>query len=177
MRSELLKNSEDIINLLKKRRTIVENISEIKDQKKMMIRDRQREIEVIRSLGDDRFTESILNMLFEFSIHYECKNEEKKKQYKNEYHAITFEDGDTLIYLLSLIIPAGSIVYSKTQYDMLGKFLNKGVHIINDEIKDPDAYISFNKNSRSDVIIDDKRILFSDKFIENTGNMYSFVIT
>ncbi len=177
MRNELLKNSEDIINLLKKRRTIVENIGEIKNHEKMMVRNRQREIEVIRSLGDDRFTESILNILFEFSIHYEYKNGDEKKHYKNEYYAITLEDDNTLMYLLSLIIPAGSIVYSKTHCDMLEKFLNNGIHIINEEIKDPDAYISFNKNSRADVIIDDKKILISGKFIENTENMYSFVIT
>ncbi len=140
-----------------------------------MIRNRQREIEIIKSLGNDKFAESILNILFEFSIHYEYKNN-KKNECKNEYHTVILEDDDALIYILSLIIPAGSIVYSRTHYNMLEKFLNNGIHIINDEIKEPDAYISFNKNDKCDIIIDNKKILISDRFIENTGNIYSFVI-
>jgi len=176
LRNDLLKNSEDIINLLKKRRDIAINIGKIKNNNEMVIRNRQREIQVLKLLGDDHFTEIILNILFEFSIHYEYKNKDKKNEYKNKYHSISFEDDDTLIYLLSNIIPPGSIIYSKNHYSIIERFSDKGIHIIDEEIKNPDAFISFKYDNKSDIIIDDKKMLISDKFIINTGNIYSFMI-
>ncbi|WP_287954469.1 chorismate mutase [Acidiplasma sp.] len=64
LRREMLENSREIIRLLKQRIKLAQKIGEIKKMNGGEIHDYNREREIIKLISGDRFTQSVLNILF-----------------------------------------------------------------------------------------------------------------
>ncbi len=177
----MLDNTRDIINNLRKRSEIASRIGLIKVKNGKGIRDRDREIEIIRELGYDRFTQLVLNTLFEYSINYEIEKSVNgqfhvdKIENDNEYIVINGTEKG-LISMLPMVIPLWSTVFVKNNTDIFDILSYNGIHLINKEFTNPDMYISMKKHDGSGIIIDNGTMMLSRFFIENRENIYMITI-
>ena len=144
----------------------------------MGIRNREREIDILKTLPSDAFEESILNILFEFSIHYEeeirfdwIKYSEEKNGVRYIKYAGKYEN---LIFLLSKILNAGSVIACHDRM-VSGVMALAGHHII-DAIDNPDLIIKLNTDLNQDIIINKDIMLISEKFMENKKQIYNVAI-
>ncbi len=177
----MLDNTRDIIYNLKKRAEIASRMGMIKAKNGKDIRDRDREIELIRELGCDKFTQLTLNALFEYSINYEIE-----KPVSAQFYADKIENGkeyivingtkEDLIFILPMIIPLWSTVSIKNNTDISNILSSSGIHLINQEFTNPDICISIKKHDGSDIIIDNDVMMLSRHFIKNRENIYKIAI-
>lgn len=179
LRGDIYLNSKEILELLEKRKELAEKIGDVKNSKGMSIRNREREIEILKTLSSDGFEESVLNILFEFSIHYEEKpnidpgslhypeiiNGIRYIKYSGEY--------DNLIFLLASIFNPGSLIQCKNK--SISETMGRSGHHIVDYVDNPDIIINLD-GAIQDIILRDNSLLISERFIENKNRIYSIVI-
>ncbi|WP_337861101.1 chorismate mutase [Ferroplasma sp.] len=175
LREEIYNNSEEILKLLEERKQLAIKIGKCKIKQNLKIRNRAREIEILQRLGGDQYKNSILNMLFEFSINYEEKNIEIPPSYsKNingiKYAEFTGEKGN-LIFILSRILNPGSLIYCADK--KISQILAANGHHIIDSIENPDLVIHLDGRSNQEIILRDSSILISEQFFSNKDNIYN----
>ncbi len=180
LRREMLENSREIIRLLKQRIKLAQKIGEIKKMNGGEIHDYNREREIIKLISGDRFTQSVLNILFEFSIHYESYSQLNLPGYVykningNNYMEFNGETKN-LLGMLKFILNPGSVVFSENK-EYKNLISGPGIHIINHKIEDPDVYVDVNGNYGGDIIINGRQMLISKNFLENRENIYRVII-
>ncbi len=180
LRDEIYNNSKDILELLDRRRELAKKIGEYKNSENLKIRNREREIAILKSLSNDRFTELVLNLLFEFSINYEGTQgitayPMRYSRNINEIKYIEYKSNrNNLIFLLSRIINPGTVVLCK--YDEICEILTASGHHITDIIEKPDLVIYMDGRENQDIIIKRDSMLISESFLENKGNIYTIEI-
>jgi chorismate mutase len=180
LRSEIYLNSKEILELLGKRKELAERIGDVKNSESMNIRNRKREIEILKTLPCDDFERHILNLLFEFSIHYEMQS-------KINFHSLDYSetiDGmkyikysgkrENLMFLLSMIFNPGSVI--KCRDKNISETMESSGHHIVDEIENPDIIIKLD-GSKQDIIFRNDSLLISERFIENKNRIYNIVIS
>lgn len=180
LRDEIYLNSKKMLELLEKRKELAAKIGDIKDSENLNIRNRGREIEILKTLSRDPFQESVLNILFEFSIHYEKKVtvpdiKLNYSDYGNGLKYIEYRgDYNNLIFLLSKILNPGSIIKCR-DIAISNLLANAGHHIV-DYIEQPDMVISLDSNPQQDIVITADYILISERFMKNRNSIYKIVI-
>ncbi|MGE9810592.1 chorismate mutase [Ferroplasma acidiphilum] len=180
LRNELYNNSRDIIKLLEERREIAGKIGECKVAGGLKIRNREREIEILKSLSYDHFTEFVLNLLFEFSINYEVlnRNHDDKVKYSRILNGLKYieyrSERDNLIFLLSRILNPGTVVLC--DYPEIGKILISAGHHIANAIEKPDLVIYMDGRENQEIIIKDGSMLISENFLASKANIYTVEI-
>ena len=180
LRNELYNNSRDIIKLLEERRGIAGKIGECKVAGGLKIRNREREIEILKSLSYDHFTEFVLNLLFEFSINYEVlnRNHDDKVKYSRILNGTKYieyrSERDNLIFLLSRILNPGTVVLC--DYPEIGKILISAGHHIANAIEKPDLVIYMDGRENQEIIIKDGSMLISENFLASKANIYTVEI-
>lgn len=180
LRNELYNNSRDIIRLLEERRDIAGKIGECKVAGGLKIRNREREIEILKSLSYDHFTEFVLNLLFEFSINYEVlnKNPDDRVKYTRIINGIKYieyrSERDNLIFLLSRILNPGTVVLCS--YQEIGTILTRAGHHIANAIEKPDLVIYMDGRENQEIIIKDGSMLISENFLASRANIYTVEI-
>lgn len=180
LRNELYNNSRDIIKLLEERREIAGKIGECKVAGGLKIRNREREIEILKSLSYDHFTEFVLNLLFEFSINYEVlnRNSADSVKYSRILNGLKYieyrSERDNLIFLLSRILNPGTVVLC--DYPEIGKILISAGHHIANAIEKPDLVIYMDGRENQEIIIKDGSMLISENFLASKANIYTVEI-
>ena len=180
LRNELYNNSRDIIKLLEERREIAGKIGECKVAGGLKIRNREREIEILKSLSYDHFTEFVLNLLFEFSINYEVlnRNHDDKVKYSRILNGLKYieyrSERDNLIFLLSRILNPGTVVLCG--YQEISKILTGAGHHIANAIEKPDLVIYMDGRENQEIIIKDGSMLISENFLAGKANIYTVEI-
>jgi chorismate mutase len=176
LRNALYDNSKDILELLEKRMQIAKKIGEFKNSEGLKIRNREREIEILKSLSEDRFKEAVLNILFEFSINYEVTHRGAPDSVKCSY----FIDGtgyvefrserENLIFILSKLLNPGSIISCENE-EIREAMSMAGHHVIS-VVDVPDLIIYLDGRKDQDIIIREDSMLVSEKFLKNKENIY-----
>lgn len=180
LRDEIYLNSKKILELLEKRKELAGRIGGIKASEGLEIRNRNREVEILRALSSDPFEKSVLNILFEFSIHYERTDtfpdiQLKYSDYGNGLKYIEYRGNyNNLIFLLSKILNPGSII--KCGDITMSNMLEDTGHHIVDHIEKPDLVINLDRRLQQDIIIKTDSILISERFMKNKNSIYSIVI-
>ncbi|EQB73843.1 MAG: chorismate mutase [Ferroplasma sp. Type II] len=180
LRDELYDNSKEILRLLEKRKQIAMRIGEYKIAKDLKIRNREREIEILKSLSDDQFKEAVLNILFEFSINYEVEREHAVSpvKYSKMINGIKYVEYrgeiDNLIFILSRIFNPGTLILCR--YSSICEIFGMGGHHITERIEIPDLTIYLDGRENQDIIIGEDYMLISEKFLTNKGNIYKVEI-
>jgi len=180
LRNELYNNSRDIIRLLEERREIAGKIGECKVAGGLKIRNREREIEILKSLSYDHFTEFVLNLLFEFSINYEVlnRNSADSVKYSRILNGVKYieyrSEMDNLIFLLSRILNPGTVVLC--DYPEISKILISAGHHIANAIEKPDLVIYMDGRENQEIIIKDGSMLISENFLASRANIYTVEI-
>ena len=180
LRNELYNNSRDIIKLLEERREIAGKIGECKVAGGLKIRNREREIEILKSLSYDHFTEFVLNLLFEFSINYEVlnRNSADSVKYSRILNGVKYieyrSERDNLIFLLSRILNPGTVVLCG--YQEISKILISAGHHIANAIEKPDLVIYMDGRENQEIIIKDGSMLISENFLASKANIYTVEI-
>ena len=180
LRDELYDNSKEILRLLEKRKQIAMRIGEYKIAKDLKIRNREREIEILKSLSDDRFKEAVLNILFEFSINYEVEGKHpiSPVKYSKMINGIKYVEYlgeiDNLIFILSRIFNPGTLILCR--YNSICEIFGMGGHHITESIEIPDLIIYLDGRENQDIIIREDYMLISEKFLTNKGNIYKVEI-
>lgn len=180
LRNELYNNSRDIIRLLEERREIAGKIGECKVAGGLKIRNREREIEILKSLSYDHFTEFVLNLLFEFSINYEVlnRNSADSVKYSRILNGVKYieyrSEMDNLIFLLSRILNPGTVVLC--DYHEISKILISAGHHIANAIEKPDLVIYMDGRENQEIIIKDGSMLISENFLASKANIYTVEI-
>lgn len=178
LRNEIYLNSKGILDLLEKRRILAGKIGDLKNSEGMSVRNREREIDILKTLPSDAFEESILNILFEFSIHYEEKIHFDWVNYSEEKNGVRYikyaGKYENLIFLLSKILNPGSVIACHDRM-VSGIMALAGHHII-DTIDNPDLIIKLNTDLNQDIMINNDIMLISEKFMENKKQIYNVAI-
>ncbi|WMT52076.1 MAG: chorismate mutase [Ferroplasma sp.] len=180
LRDEIYLNSKKILELLEKRRELAGKIGEIKNSENMDIRNRAREIDILKTLSRDPFEEFVLNVLFEFSIHYEKRGTAQDikfnySDYGNGLKYIKYSGNHSnLIFLLSKILNPGSII--KCMDVVISNMMAQAGHHIVDYIEKPDIVINLNSGIPQDIEIATDYILISERFMININSIYKIVI-
>ncbi len=176
LRREMYENSLQMIELLRNRKNIAARIGKIKEEKCIDIRNREQEIKILKKLGNDGFTETVLNLLFEYSIHFENHKEFKinidynKKLNGKNYFLIECSRQNSL-FILPFVLNPGSVIACENG-EISDILSSSGHHIINNRIENEDITVSISNNA-GDIIIDSHGILISENFIENKEHIYS----
>lgn len=175
LREELYDNSKEILNLLEERKKLANKIGKYKDAKKLNIRNREREIEILKNLAGNQYRNIILNILFEFSIHYEQENHEISPVYSININGIKYAEfrshRENLVFILSRIINPGSLIHCHSE--MMCRILTASGHHIVDSIENPDLTIYMDGRNNQDIILTDSSLLISEKFFDSKDNIYS----
>lgn len=180
MRDELYNNSKDILRLLEKRKELAAQIGECKNISGLKVRNREREIEILNSLSDDKFMEMILNLLFELSINYEITGKKANNliRYSVTNNGTKYAEykshKDNLIFLLSRILNPGTVILCK--HDEICEFLTMAGHHITDIMEKPDLILYLDGRKNQDIIIKDGSMLVSENFFANKENIYNVEI-
>ena len=179
LRNEIYLNSKKILELLEKRRELAERIGDVKDSEGMNIRNREREIEILKALSYDDFESYVLNILFEFSIHYETQsginfNTLDYSETIGETKYLKFSGKhENLIFLLSQIFNPSSVIQCMNKH--ISEIMEDSGHHIVDYVEDPDIVINLN-GSGNGIIFRDGSLLISERFIKNKNRIYNIVI-
>lgn len=180
LRDELYNNSKDILSLLKKRKELAAQIGECKNVSGLKIRNREREIEILKSLSDDKFMELILNLLFELSINYEIVDNQTINSIKysiiiNETRYVEYKSQkDNLIFLLSRILNPGTVILCKQAE--ICEALTMAGHHVTDIMEKPDLILYLDGRKNQDIIIKDDSMLVSENFFANKEDIYNVEI-
>ena len=135
IREDVFKNTKELLRLFEERRNLSRRISIIKSRGNLDIRDREREIRVLKMMPDlDPVQRSILNMIFEYTIWCEFKVESPDQEKMQSEPFILNGSMDILEYFASTICCSpGSEVYASNELNENFKLgaVKKGAHIIN----------------------------------------------
>ena len=179
LRAEIYLNSKKILELLEKRRELAERIGDVKNSEGIIIRNRKREIQILKALAYDDFEKFVLNILFEFSIHYETQprinfNALDYSETINDMRYIKFSGKhENLIFLLSQIFNPGSVIQCMDKN--ISEIMEGSGHHIVDYVESPDIVINLNGGGNG-IIFRDGSLLISERFIKNKNRIYNIVI-
>lgn len=180
LRDELYNNSKDILKLLEKRKELAAKIGECKNVNGSKIRNREREIEILKSLSDDKFMELVLNLLFELSINYEITGSHTPSSIKysitiNETRYAEYKSHkDNLIFLLSRMLNPGTVILCKQKG--ICEVLTMAGHHITNIMENPDFILYLDGRTNQDIIIKECSMLVSENFFANKENIYNLEI-
>lgn len=144
LRKELECNTADIVKLFRDRVSIAEEIGKLKEEHSIPIRIRDREQELLLSMGiSDRISRSIISSLFEFTIVNE--SEEENHPGLPDGKELVLEGTVEQLELLAgfLISSPGMEVYSSSPLPgpLKTGLQSRGAHIISGDVPDPDLVI------------------------------------
>ncbi|SMD30268.1 chorismate mutase [Picrophilus oshimae] len=158
LRSEIMKNTREIIELIEKRRELATMIGISKMRNHLSPRDSSRENYIKNNLKLDDFGLSILNMIFEFTIHYE-----KNISLDINKDSIIEVNGDYASRILSIakiISRPGREIYIEDNNDLIEEAFSKAFCHVIIGLPDRDHHIvNINSGIKTEVILDSKPVL------------------
>ncbi len=158
LRSEIMKNTEEIIKLIKKRRDLAEMIGMTKMENNLMPRDIKRENYVKNKLKLDDFGLSFLNMIFEFTIHYEKKSDFYLN--KDSLIEINGDEKSRIFSIAKIISRPGREIYIKEENNIIEEaFSNAFCHVIIGIPNGDYHTININDAIRTEIMLDNKPVL------------------
>lgn len=154
LRNELLNNTRDMVSLFQERMELAGRILKAKEELKMPVRDRKRELKVIQGLGNiSADARSFLNLLFELTILAETRESAGESgKYTPELNVCVNGNREALERMCAMILCSpGSEVFSSCtgENTFLLEASLRGAHIIDGECNTYDVKVCIGKTDNS----------------------------
>ncbi len=164
IREDVFENTKELLRLFDERRHLSRRISAVKSRGNLDIRDREREIRVLKMMPDlGPVQRSILNMIFEYTIWCESKDESPDHEEMQPEPFILNGSPEILEYFASTICCSpGSEVYASGELNENFKLgaAKKGAHIINGTCDSVDFRIGHTDElGEYDIALSDKGVI------------------
>ncbi len=149
LREKLMENSRLLLSLFKERLELGKSIGQVKRARKLDLRDRTRELQVLKRLNvRDPIEERFINILFELTIMSECTGKHVK-------HDASVTGTEALQEMLAefLCLPGDRILTDvNIELPFIQRAVSKGVHVVNEGREPYDLRIQISRQTQDSSI-------------------------